>query len=201
MSHAQTSKSCSGVVRRQPQPASMSTSSQYYRSANPHSHYQTFPSNSHEQTYASYVGTWQDSNHTSYSGPSSGPLSHYSQAGLSSDFSNPRQPPAPPAWNAGYARPNLQEWSSSASNHVNEQSFAQRAGGSYHFAGGGASVQHIAPNVARPYPHQHHQQASEAEHEQPLTSSVNDFRDTERYAALRTTSVNVKSRYTTLSFD
>jgi hypothetical protein len=177
----------------------MSTSSQYYRSANPHTHYQSFPSSSHDQTYASFIGTWQDSNHTSYAGPSSVPLLHYSQAGLSSDFPSSHQPSAPPVWNAAYARPSLQEWTSTVSDHVSdhvsEQSFAPRLGGSYDIAeGSGASVQHTTPNVARPYPLQHHQHAPDAEHEQTSASLESGFRDTERFTALRITSVSVRCR-------
>jgi hypothetical protein len=201
MSHAQTPNSRSEVVRRQPQSASMATSSQYYRSANPHSHYQNFQSSNHDQAYANYIGTWQDSSHNSYAGPSSVPLLHYPQAGLSSDFPRPHQPPAPQAWNAGYAQPNVQEWDTTVSDRVNEQSFAPRLGGSYNIVEGGASVQHTTPNVARPYPHQHHQQTSTAEHEQPLASPEGGFRDTERFTALRITSVSVKTSYPTLSSD
>jgi hypothetical protein len=190
---AHTPDSYSEVARSQPQSASMATSSQYYRSANPHSHYQDFPSNGQDQAYANFVGTWQDNHHTSYAGPSSVPLLHYPQPGLSSEFPSSHQPSAPPVWNAGYARSNLQEWSTNVSDNVNEQSFAPRLGGPYDIAEGGASVQHTTPNVARPYPHQHHQQTLDTEHEQPLTSSENGFRDTDRFTALRITSVSMKA--------
>ncbi|XPS72445.1 hypothetical protein M3J09_004610 [Ascochyta lentis] len=169
----------------------MSASSQYYRSANPHSHYQNFPNNSHDQVYASFIGTWQDNNHTSPVGPSSVPLLHYSQAGLSSDFSRSQQPSAPSAWIPGYPQPNPQEWSTTVSDQVSEQNFAPRLGASYDIVEGGASVQHTTPNVARRYPHQHHQhhqQASAVEHEHPLSSPEDSFRDTERFTALRITS-------------
>ena len=200
MSHAQKPISCSEVVRSQPQSASMSTSSQYYRSANPHSHYQNFANNSHDQTYATYIGPWQDSNHTSYAGPSSVPLLHYPQAGLSSDFPRPQQPP-PAAWNAGYAHTPAQEWDTTVNDQVSAQSFVPRLGSSYDIVEGGASVQHTTPNVARPYPHRHHQQASAAEHEQPLASPESGFRDAERFTALRITSVSVKTSSPTLSSD
>lgn len=202
MSNAQEPNSCPEVVRSQPQSASMATSSQYYRSANPHSHYQNFQSNNHDQAYVNLIGTWQDSNHTSYAGPSSVPLLHYPQAGLISAFPRAHQPPpAPQAWNAGYAQPNVHEWNTTVSDRVNEQTFAPRLGGSYDIAEGGASVQHSTPNVARPYSHQHHQQASATEHEQPLASPENGFRDTERFTALRITSVSVKMLSPTLRFD
>lgn len=178
----------------------MSASSQYYSSAHPHSHYQSFPSNNHDQTYATFIGTWQqDSNHahahahTSYAGPSSVPLLHYPQAGQSSDYPRPHQPPAPQTWHAGYAQPNVQEWTATVGDRVDEQSFAPRLGGSYDIAEGGASVQHTTPNVARPYPPPHHQQASHAEHEQPLASPDGASRDTDRFTALRITSVSVKT--------
>lgn len=203
MPHAQSSNSCPEVVRSQPQFASMSASSQYYRSANPHSHYQNFPNNNHEQAYTNYIGTWQDSNHISYTGPSSVPLAHYPQAGLGSDFARPQQPHIAQTWNAAYAQPNVQQWNTavSESDSVNEQSFAPRLGGSYDIAEGGAPVQHRAPNVARPYPHQHHQQASTAEHEQSLTSPDGTFRDTDRFTALRITSVSASMLLRTLSFN
>lgn len=193
--------SCSEVVRRQPHSASMSTSSQYYRNAIPHSHYQNFANNTHDPTYATYIGTWLDSNHTSYAGPPSVPLLHYPQAGLSSDFPRPQQPSGPPAWAANYAHPSGgQEWNATVNDQVNEQSFASRSGGSYDIVEG-ASVQRTTANVARPYPHQHHQQISNTEHEQNLTSPESAFRDTERLTALRIASVSVKTRCTTLSFD
>lgn len=201
MSYAQTPNSCSKVVRSQPQPASMSTSSQYYRSANPHSHYHNFSSNSHDQAYANFIGTWQESNHTSYAGPSSVPLLHYPQAGLSSEFPSSHQPPAPPVWNAGYTRPNPQEWNTAVSDHANEQSFAPRLDNSYDIAEGGASVQHTTPNIARPCPHQHHQQSSDADHEQPQVSSESGFRGTERFTVLRNTSVSLKTLCLTPGFD
>ena len=201
MSHAETPNSCSEVVRSQPQSASMSTSSQYYRSANPHSHYQNFSSNSHDQTYTSFIGTWKDSNHTPYAGPSSVALLHYPQAGLTSDFPRTHQPSGPPLWNAGYSQPSLQEWDTTASDNADEQSFAPRLAGSYDIAEGGASVQHTTPNVARPYPHQHHQRAPAAEHERTLTSPQGGFKDTERFTSLRITSVSVKTLYPALGFD
>ncbi|KAH6618588.1 hypothetical protein C7974DRAFT_32878 [Boeremia exigua] len=186
MSHAQTPNACSEVARSQPLSASMSTSSQQYRSANPHSHYQHYHSN-HDQAYTNYTEPWQDSNHGSYTGPSSVPLLQYPHAGLSSDFARPSQPPTPQTWNAAYAQPSEQPWNASVSDRVNEQSFEPRLGGSYDTAEGGASVQHTS-NAARPYPHQHPQQASTAEHDQPLTSPDDAFRDTERFTALRITS-------------
>jgi hypothetical protein len=202
MSDAETPSSCPEVVRSQPQFASMATSSQYYRSANPHPHYQNFQSNHHDQAYAHFIGTWQDSNYTSYAGPSSAPLLHYPQAGLSSAFPRAQQPsPAPQAWNANYAQPNAQEWDTPVNDRVKDQTFASRLGGSYDIAEGGASVQHSTPNVARQYPHQHHQQVSAAEREQPLTSPESGFRDTERFTALRITSVSAKTSFRTLSFD
>lgn len=200
MSHAQTPNSCPEVVRRPPQPASMSTSSQCYRSANPHSHYQAFANSSHDQTYATYIGPWQDGTHTPYTGPLSVPLLHYPQAGLSSDFPRPQQPHAPPTWNAVYTQPHAQEWNATVNDRVSEESFAPRLSGSYDIVEGGASVQHTTPNEARPYPHQHHQHASTTEHEQPLPSPESSFRDTERLTALRITSVSVKTLYFTLSF-
>ncbi|KAF3046048.1 hypothetical protein E8E12_010658 [Didymella heteroderae] len=167
----------------------MATSSQYYRSADPHSHYQNFQNNHHDQAYTTFIGTWQDNNHTSYAGPSSVPLLHYPQAGLSSAFPRAHQPPpGPQAWNVNYAQPNVQEWNTSVNDRVNDQTFAPRLGGSYDIAEGGASVQHSTPNPARQYPHQHHQQVSAAEHEQPLTSPESGFRDTDRFTALRITS-------------
>lgn len=201
MSNTQAPESCPEVVRSQPPSASMATSSQYYRSANPHSHYQNFQSNHHDQAYANFVGTWQDSNHTSYAGPLSVPLLHYPQAGLSSAFPRAHQPPpAPQGWNATYAQPNPQEWNTGASDRVNEQTFAPRLGGSYDIAEGGATVQHSTLNVARPYPHQHHQQASATGHEPPLASPESGFRDTERFTALRITSVSVAKTSHMLSF-
>jgi len=202
MSDAETPNSCPEVVRSQPQSASMATSSQYYRSANPHSHCQNFQNNHHDQAYANFMGTWQDSNHTSYAGPSSVPLLHYPQAGLSSAFPRAHQPPpGSQAWNANYAQPNVQEWNTPVNDRVNDQAFAPRLGGSYDIAEGGASVQHSTPNAARQYPHQHHQQVSAAAHEQPLTSPDSAFRDTDRFTALRITSVSVKMSSCTLSFD
>lgn len=198
MSHAQTSDSCSEVARSQPPSASMSTSSQYYRSANSHSHYQNFQSNSHDQAYATFLGTWQD-NHPSYAGPSSVPLLHYPQAGLSSDFPRPHQPPAPQSWNADYAQ---HGWSTTVGDRVNEQSFAPRLAAPYDIAEAGASVQHhTPPNVARPYPRQHHQQASTAEHEPPLASPEGAFGDTERFTALRIASVSLPSSSLASGFD
>jgi hypothetical protein len=217
MSYTQPSNSCPEVeVAPSPsQSASMSTSSQYYRSANPHSHshYQNFPSNAHEQAYANYLGAWQDSSPTSYTGPSSVPLAHYPHAGLGSDFDRTQvqQPLAPQAWNASYAQPNVQQWNAAAADcvNVNEQTFAPRlAGGSYDIVEGGASVQHRAPNIARPYPHQHHQQAVTAQqqqqqqqHEQPLTSPDPSYRDTDRFSALRITSVSASMAHRTLTLD
>ena len=164
MSYTQPSNSCPEVASSLSQSASMSTSSQYYRSANPHSPYQNFPSNAHEQAYANYLGTWQDTSPTSYTGPSSVPLAHYPHAGLGSDFDRTQQPLAPQTWNASYAQPNVQQWNTAVADcvNVNEQTFAPRLAGSYDIVEGGASVQHRAPNIARPYPHQHHQQAATA---------------------------------------
>ncbi|KAF3008974.1 hypothetical protein E8E13_011486 [Curvularia kusanoi] len=168
----------------------MSTSSEYYRSAHPHSHYQNFPSGAHEQDYADYLRTWQDTSHASYTGPSSVPLNlaHYPQPGLGSDYARPQQPHAQQTWHASYATPDVQvqQWNTC----VNEQTFAPRLSAPYDIVEGGASVQHSAPNVARPYPHQHHQQpaTATATHEQPLTSPDHAFRDTDRFTALRITS-------------
>lgn len=201
MSPAQTPSCCPEVVRSQPPSASMSASSQYYRSANPHSHYQNFQGNTHDQAYANSIGTWQDSNYASYSGPSSVPLLQYPQAGLSSDFPRPLQPPAPQTWEAGYAHPSVQSWSTPVNDRVNERNFEARLGGSYDTVEGGASVQRTIPNVARQYPHTQHQQASTAKHEQPLTAPDANFRDTEQFSALRITSVSPKLLYCTLSFD
>lgn len=170
----------------------MSTSSQFYRSANPHSHYQNFQSNNHDQAYANYIGTWPDGDHASYSGPSSVPLLAYPQAGLSSDFPRPHQPPTSQTWNAGYPQPGVQQWNTPASDRVNEQSFGSRLVGPYDTVEGDASVQHRTASVAHPYPHPHHQQASTAEHEQALTSPNTGFRDTDRFSALRITSVSAK---------
>lgn len=78
---------------------------------------------------------------------------------------------------------------------ANDQTFAPRLDGSYDIAEGGASVQHSTANAARQYPHQHHQQISAAAHEQPLTSPDSAFRDTDRFTALRTTSVSVKMSF------
>ncbi|UPX16239.1 uncharacterized protein EKO05_0006650 [Ascochyta rabiei] len=180
-------------------------SSQYYRSAHhPLSHYQNFPHNSHDQAYASFIGTWQDSSHTSYVGPSSAPLLDYPQAGLSSDFSRSQQPSsAPSAWNAGYPQPSTQEWNTTVSDQVSDQSFASRLSAPYDIAEGGASVQHTTSNAARLYPHQQHQQHQQHQsdrhhhhhhqvpivaHENPLSSHEDAFRDTERFTALRITS-------------
>lgn len=200
MSNTETPGSCPEVVRNQPQSASMATSSQYYRSTTPHSHYQNFQSTHHDQAFANFVGTWQDSNHTSYAGPSSVSLLHYPQAGLGSAFPRAHQPsPAPQDWNAGYAQPNAQEWNTTVGDRVNEQTFAPRLGDSYDIVEGGATVQHSTPNVARPYPHQHHQQALATGHEPPLTSPESGFRDTERFTALRITSVSVNKSSHTLN--
>lgn len=201
MSHAQSPNSCPEVVRCQPQSASMSTSSEYYRSAHPHSHYQNFPSGAHEQDYADYLRTWQDTSHASYTGPSSVPLNlaHYPQPGLGSDYARPQQPHVQQTWNASYAPPDVQvqQWNAC----VNEQTFAPRLSAPYDIVEGGASVQHSAPNVARPYPHQHHQQPATATHEQPLTSPDHTFRDTDRFTALRITSVSASIHRRTLTID
>lgn len=206
MSYTQSSESCPEVASSPSQSASMSTSSQYYRSANPHSHshYQNFPSNAHEQAYANYLGTWQDNSPTAYTGPSSVPLAHYPHAGLGSDFDRTQQPLAPQAWNASYAQPNVQ-WNTAVADcvNVNEQTFAPRLAGSYDIVEGGASVQHRAPNIARPYPPQHHQQAvtAQQQHEQPLTSPDPGFRETDRFSALRITSVSASMSHRTLTLD
>ena len=201
MGHAQTPDTYPEVVRSQPQSASMSTSSQYYRSANPHSHYQNYQSNPHDQAYPNYTGAWQDSNQASYTGPSSVSLLQYPQTGLSSDFPRPHQPPPPETWEVGYAQPGGQPWSATVNAPANEQSFEARLSGSYNTVEGGTSVQRRAPNLARQYTHPHQQQVSTAEHEQPLASPDVSHRNAERFSTLRITSVSANTMYSMLSFN
>jgi hypothetical protein len=84
----------------QPQPASMSATSQYYRSVNNHSLYQTYPSSDHEQLY---VTTWQqDTKPPLCEGPPA-PFLLYTQGGEDSisHLTSPLQ-----GWPAGDVRQN-----------------------------------------------------------------------------------------------
>jgi hypothetical protein len=135
-------------LRSQPQAASMSTSSQYYRSASAHSHYQNFPNSDHGQLYA--LPAWQQQpDHASYAGPSPAPFPHFAPGGAESiSVSQPASAPHP--WSPGYARQEHQLWTPSE-----DQNFASRSGNPYTAVEGYPSVQQ--PNLDASRQYQHHQ--------------------------------------------
>lgn len=159
------------VVRSQPQPASMSTSSQYYRSR---AHYQHFPSSNHEHMYA-LAATWQqDPNHDSYAGPLPAPLLHYTQAGVDSASLHP--PSAPPPWAAGYVRPEHHEWNQQGAS----QAFTARSPPQYAHA-------HAEGPAPLPNP------AGEPQYQHPLSPQEHSFPAAERFHELRVSSVSAHS--------
>jgi hypothetical protein len=169
-------------LRRQP-PASMSsTSSQYYRSANTHSHYPNFPANNHD-LYALATSWQQDPNgDPSYTGPPSAPFLHYAQGGLDSA---PHQSSTPQAWPAGYAREELQSWHQPGGN----PSFASRPAVNYDAVMGSASVPQPTPVASRQY---QHQQTLDTRHKIPLNTPSTACRSAQRIHDLRISSVGVQ---------
>jgi hypothetical protein len=129
-------------------PASMSaTSSQYYRSANTHSHYPGFPANNQEHVYALAAPWHQDAPHSSYTGPPSAAFLHYPQGGAGS-VTHASSPPQ--AWSTTYARQELQAWGQSAGDHT----YAPRPSVSYDAVEGSAPMPHGASQASRQYQHQ-----------------------------------------------
>ena len=171
------------LVRCQPQPASMSTSSQYYRSA---SHYQHLPTSNHDQQLYALATAWQeDPSHDSYAGssPSPAPFLHYTQAGT--DSGSLLHSSAPPAWSPSGVRPELHEWNG----HGDEHAFAARSAAPYSHA----EPSLPSPAVARQY--QHHQ-ALTAGHTLPLSPQEKAFRTTERFNEVRNASVSTHTHKT-----
>ena len=163
----------------------MSTSSQYYRSANTHSHYPNFSANNHEHLYVLAAASWhQDPNHASYTGPPSAPYLHYPQGGADS-VSHSSSASASQSWSAGYARQNNQAWDQSVGDHA----FASRSAIPYDAAEGSASVPHPQPVASRQY---QHQQTLNTRQDLPLSPPGNAYRRTDRFPELQISSVGVQ---------
>lgn len=161
-------------LRSQPQPASMATSPQYYRSANNHAHYQNFPPNNNDHLYTLWQ---QDSNHPPYNGPPPAPFLHYSQGGAASvAHSNSTSHD----WSSGYARQSNQAWSQS----VDSGSYAARSAIPYDAVGGAASVLHQPHENPRP---DYHDEPPSNRHELPLSPQANAYRDSDGFSDVRTT--------------
>lgn len=161
------------VVRRQPQSASMSTSSHYYRSA---SHYPSIPTSNHEHLYG-LGSTWQDANQDSPAGPlpaGVGPsFNHYAQAGVHSASANNS---TIPSWPSGYDRQIVAPWTPQG----HGQSYGARSANSYPPAEN-ASVNRHDPAVTNGYQQQH--QELNTEPKVPLTAPVSAYRDVDRFSA------------------
>jgi hypothetical protein len=154
----------SGELRSQP-PASMSTtSSQYYRSADAHSHYPNFPANDHEHLYA--LASWhQDPNHASYTGPpSAAPFLLYPPSGADSV---PHQSSTPQPWPSTCSRQGLQNWGQPGGN----ENYTSRSNIPYDAAEGSTTVPHQHYEALRQY---QHGEILRTRQELPL-NSPNDF--------------------------
>jgi hypothetical protein len=170
-------------LRSQP-PASMSTtSSQYYRSADAHSHYPSFPANDHEHLYA--LASWpQDPNHASYAGPPSAPFLHYPPGGADSVAHHSS---APQPWPSTYSRQGqgLQAWVQSAGN----DSYTSRSNGPYDAAEGSTTVPHHHVEDLRQY---QHGESLRTRQEILLNPPNEVYRNTIGPPELRTSSVRVQ---------
>jgi hypothetical protein len=172
-------------LRSSPPAAMSAASSQYYRSADAHSHYAGFPANSHEHVYG--LASWhQDANHASYAGPPSAPFLHYPQAGVES-VSHPSSSAAaaaPQPWAATYSRQGLPGcWGPSGG----DDSYASRTPPPYHEAAEG-SAPGSRQNLQAPRQYQHGQTLRIGQNV-PLISPGQVYRSTSGLPELRASSV------------
>ena len=164
-------------LHSQPQAASMSTSSQYYRSASAHSHYQNLTHSDHGQLYA--LPAWQQQpDHASFSGPSPAPFPHFAQGGAES-VSQPAS--AAQTWSPGYARQEHQLWTPSE-----DENFPSRSGNPYTAVEGYASVPQ--PNLDASRQYQHHPSLT-TRHDIASSIPGHSFLNAERFHYHRTPSV------------
>jgi hypothetical protein len=159
------------------------TSSQYYRSANTHSHYPNFPSNNHDHIYALTAASWhQDVSNAPYSGPPSATFLHYSQDGADSVGHTSS---APQTWPSGFVRQDIQEWTQTAG----DQTYTPRAAVAYDAVEAAASVPHPPAEASQPY---QPQQVLSSRQQLPLAPPSATYRSTDRFHDLRTTSVCIQ---------
>jgi hypothetical protein len=147
------------------------TSSQYYRSADTHSHYPNFPANNHEHVYALAASWHQDPNHASYVGPPSATFLHYPHGGADS-VAQPSS--AHQAWSTSYARPELQGWEQSGGDHV----YASRPAVPFDAAEGSASVPQSTAQASRQY---QQEQTLHQRSQIPLSPIGDGYRNTDNY--------------------
>jgi hypothetical protein len=166
-------------LRSQPLASMSTTSSQYYRSADAHSHYPNFPANDHEHLYA--LASWhQDPNHTSYAGPpSAAPFLLYPPSGADSV---PHQSSAPQPWPSTYSRQGLQNWVQSGGN----DNYTSRSNVPYDAAEGSTTVPHQHLEALRQYPHG---ETLRTRQELPLNTPNEVYRNTSGLPELQTSSV------------
>jgi hypothetical protein len=171
-------------LRSQPQPVSMSTTSQYYRNASAHSHYQNLPNSSQEHLYALATAWQPEPDPASYAGPPPAPFLHYAPGGVDST-SHPAS--SPRSWPAAYVRQDLQQWTQS----VDEQSLAPRSAHPYGaIADGSASVLPLRNDEALP-PYQH-QPISSSRQGISLSPPGPTYRSAEGFQELRISSVGAR---------
>ncbi|KAH7398986.1 hypothetical protein DE146DRAFT_719152 [Phaeosphaeria sp. MPI-PUGE-AT-0046c] len=157
------------------------TSSQYYRSANTHSHYPNFPANTPEHLYALTAASWhQDVDHAPYTGPPPATFLHYSQDGADSVGHTSS---VPQTWPSGFGRQDIQEWTNAAG----DQTYPSRPAIPYDATEAGASVPHPPPEASR---HYQPQEVLSSRQELPLSPPSATYRTTDRFHDLRTSSAN-----------
>jgi hypothetical protein len=153
------------------------TSSQYYRSADTHSHYPNFSANNNEHLYALAASWHQDPNHASYAGPPSAPYLHYSHGGA-----DPGVHPAsnPQTWPVGYGREDVQGWNHAVGDHA----YTSRPALPYDAV--------VPRPISEASQHYQHPQNVNIDPELPLSPRSDAYRSSDRFHSLRITSVGVE---------
>jgi hypothetical protein len=159
------------------------TSSQYYRSADTHSHYPDFPANNSEHLYALAASWHPDPNHASYAGPPSAPLPpflHYSNDGADSV----EQPTSSAqAWPTNYSREDVQGWDHVVGDHA----YTSRPGLQFDAAEGNLPAPPRPTSEASR--HYHHPQTLNGGPELPTSPRGDTFRSADAVHDLRVASV------------
>ena len=165
-------------------------SSQYYRSADTHSHYPNFPANNNEHMYALAASWHPDPNHASYAGPPSAPLPpflHYSNDGVDS-VDHPTS--SAQAWPTNYSREDVPGWD----HVVNDDAYTSRPGLQFDAAEGNLPAPPRTTSEASRHYHHHQQQQQQQQTlnggpELPSSPRSDAFRSGDALHDLRVASV------------